>query len=573
MIKKTIILLIGMLFWAEFTSAQMQHYYKSRDEFVLNDASISLGITTTKDTSYIAFGAMRLPSVFETYGALLKYNKFFVPNDTFYLKIDSSYLELKNVFELPKGYLAVGHVIRDGEINRFNPYLIRLNKYLDTVWTKKIVFGQDTLPFVSQVIMCHDSTLVIGGSVTKDSVFDDPDIMFLRIDTLGKVLNYKKLGFLNIPDDCWSITQTLDKGFALGGYTTFGHPLPYYQYHIIFKLDSLGNQQWYRKWGRNDASNGVCGVLNLKDSTILISTARATQAGLDPTLNRISNLQKITYDNTVVWNYDYGSVGNYYTKNIFVGVQREDSTILCIRHESDMSYPIFQLINNNGNVVWERNYKFINGDHIYYHVGVSNVKSDDGFALSGFLQPCFGCGDTGTQDIFVIKTNCIGWADPPFANATTGSLDNFEVILENNSMYFGNVYINWGDGSADTLYENSDTLIYHTYPSAGNFSATVIAEACGDADTMQLNVVSSLVGVEEYEKPKFRVYPNPANEVLFIQMENSVTHYEIILTDISGKIIFRKENVKQIDVSDFSKGIYFINIPELGQTEKIQIIK
>ncbi len=572
MIKKSIILLIGMLIWVEFTSAQMQHYYKSRDEFIVNDASISLGIATTKDTSYIAFGAMRLPSIFETYGALIKYNKFFVAVDTFYLKVDSSFIELKNLFELPKGYLAVGHIKRDGETNRFNPYLIRLDKNLDTIWTKKIVFGQDTLPFVSQIIMCHDSTLVIGGSVTKDSVFDDSDIMFLRIDTLGNVLNYKKLGFLNIQDDCWSITQTLDKGFALGGYTEYGHPLSYL-YHIVFKIDSLGNLQWYRKWGRNDASNGVCGVLNLNDSTILISTARATQAGLDPTLNRIANLQKISYSNTTIWNYDYGVIDNYNTKNIFVGVQQSDTAILCIRHNSDMRYPIFQLISNEGEIIWEREYQFINGSHVYYHVGVSNVKADNGFVLSGFLQPCFGCGDTGTQDIFVIKTNCIGWADPPFAEATTGSLNNFEVVLDNNSIYFGNCFIDWGDGNLDTLYESSDTLIYHTYSTDGIFNATIIAEACGDKDTLNLNVVSSLVGISEHEKEMFRIFPNPANQMLFIQTENSISEFEVILTDITGKVIFRTKNEKQMDVSEFSNGFYFITIPKLNHTEKIQVMK
>jgi hypothetical protein len=572
MIKKAIIVLIGMLFWAEFTSAQMQHYYKGRLEFELNDVSLSTGVTVLKDSTYIIYGSMESFGSDIRQAAFLRFSKEMIPADTMYYGKDSNDIEIKNLFELPNGYLAIGHIWKWNEINRFNPYLIRLNKNLDTLWTKKIVFGQDTLPFVSQVIMCHDSTLVIGGSVTKDSVFDDPDIMFLRIDTLGNVLNYKKLGFLNIPDDCWSITQTLDKGFALGGYTKLGHPLDY-RYHIVFKLDSMGNQQWYRKWGRNDASNGACGVLNLMDSTILISTARATQAGLDPTLNRISNLQKITYDNSLIWNYDYGSVNNYYSQNIYVGVQQSDSTILCIRHSYDMGYPIFQLLNNEGITIWERQYKFINGQHIYYHVGVSNVKADEGFVLSGFLQPCFGCGDTGTQDIFVIKTNCLGFADPPFADAVTGSLDNFEVVLENNSMYFGNVYINWGDGNTYTLYESSDTLIYHTYATDGNFNATVIAEACGDADTLSLNVVSSLVGVSEYEKPKFRVYPNPANETLYIQMDNLVPDYEVILMDISGKTILRKENAKQVDVSDFSGGIYFIRIPELNHIEKLQIIK
>ena len=566
MIKNMFILL--MLVWAEFSSAQIQHYYKGRHEYELNDAVLNNGITVLRDSGYITFGSFEYQTTNERYAALLRFNSIMQPIDTLFFGFDSARIEIKNIFELSNGFLAIGHKRKFNEINRFNPYLVRLNKNLDTVWTKTIIFGQDTLPFVSQVIMCHDSTIAIAGNVTRDSVFDDLDVMFLRIDTIGNVLNYKKLGYLNEMDEAWSITQTLDNGFALGGYTKFGHSLNY-RYHAVFKLDSLGNQQWLRKWGRNDAMNDGCTVIDLLDSSILISTSRSTQSGATP--NTIPNLIKVDNNNNLKWDLDYGSSGS--SNGIYAYVQKNDSTIFCLKHDYSNKKPNHLLIKSNGTIIWERINQVAFGDHNYSQTSGSNVTSDNGFVVSGFLFPCFSCGDTGTQDIFVIKSNCLGFADPPFANATTGSLDNFEVVLENNSMYFGNCFIDWGDGNFDTLYESSDTLIYHTYATDGNFNATIIAEACGDKDTLDLNIVSSLVGVSEYEKKIFRVYPNPSNEILFIQIDNSLSNYEIILTDISGKVILRKENCTSIDVSDFLDGIYFISIPDLNHTEKIQIIK
>jgi hypothetical protein len=323
--------------------------------------------------------------------------------------------------------------------------------------------------------------------------------------------------------------------------------------------------QWNFIWGRNDNQNGGCRVKAMSDSTIIVYTVSPTSSV--PSQIVRWNFRKLRYNMSTVWYNEHGPDA----EGIGMGnmIELDDTGFVMNRSVSNRLW--LTRYDNQGNLLWSRLNKpsvsqFTGGD-------IDFVESDGGFVYSGFIQPQTSLGDTGTQDIFVIKTNCIGWADPPFANATTGSLNNFEVVLENNSQYFGSTYIYWGDGNIDTLYENSDTLIYHTYPNAGNFSAIVIAEACGDSDTLNITVVSSLVGVSEYEKPKFRVYPNPSNDALFIQTDNSLSDYEVLLTDISGKVILRKENAKQIDVSSFANGIYFIYIPQLNSIEKIQILR
>lgn len=130
-----------------------------------------------------------------------------------------------------------------------------------------------------------------------------------------------------------------------------------------------------------------------------------------------------------------------------------------------------------------------------------------------------------------------------------------------NDTTFGWVELDFRGETFTTLDPPNDTIFiiryaYNTIPNehifAGQLSTNMIYEQLSDF---------------------IRVFPNPSNEILFIHTENALSEYEVILTDISGKIIFRKENLKQIDVSEFASGFYFITIPELNHTEKIQVIK
>jgi Leucine-rich repeat (LRR) protein len=63
------------------------------------------------------------------------------------------------------------------------------------------------------------------------------------------------------------------------------------------------------------------------------------------------------------------------------------------------------------------------------------------------------------------------------------------------------------------------------------------------------------------------IYPNPSNEIIYIDFALEGYIQRLIISDINGKIILEKRNVQHnsgIDLSDFKTGIYIINI----QTEK-----
>ncbi len=78
------------------------------------------------------------------------------------------------------------------------------------------------------------------------------------------------------------------------------------------------------------------------------------------------------------------------------------------------------------------------------------------------------------------------------------------------------------------------------------------------------------VGINEHETAFFSVYPNPANDVLYINFSDN-RETAIQLFDVLGKQVFIKETNGQsqdkIDLSSLPKGIYFLRIN--NKTEKI----
>jgi hypothetical protein len=68
----------------------------------------------------------------------------------------------------------------------------------------------------------------------------------------------------------------------------------------------------------------------------------------------------------------------------------------------------------------------------------------------------------------------------------------------------------------------------------------------------------------DISKPEVLVYPNPANDKVYINIpENNYQHLEIEIIDFSGKTI-KKENSllsnNYIDVNHLNNGVYFLKI-------------
>jgi len=109
----------------------------------------------------------------------------------------------------------------------------------------------------------------------------------------------------------------------------------------------------------------------------------------------------------------------------------------------------------------------------------------------------------------------------------------------------------------DITFVGAEKAIYPTF-------FNVISDADELGETGPYNGKINLVGNStassvKYDKEVFSIYPNPANDILNIELKD-IGKIEII--DLEGNIIYRKDilkaGVNEIDISQFSNGTYII---------------
>ncbi|MFM7661736.1 MAG: T9SS type A sorting domain-containing protein, partial [Bacteroidota bacterium] len=83
------------------------------------------------------------------------------------------------------------------------------------------------------------------------------------------------------------------------------------------------------------------------------------------------------------------------------------------------------------------------------------------------------------------------------------------------------------------------------------------------------DLVCSTSSIEEGELAReIQVYPNPANEQIIVSIEKGVLGKVVLYNEIGLKINEIQSNSEsiEIDISNLEKGVYFVVLPEKGNT-------
>lgn len=127
---------------------------------------------------------------------------------------------------------------------------------------------------------------------------------------------------------------------------------------------------------------------------------------------------------------------------------------------------------------------------------------------------------------------------------------------------------NFGDGTTSTQQNPT-----HTYQNAGNYQVSLTTNACATNSTKTKTVNVTTLGTEEVNKLKFKIYPNPTSDLLFIDSKDKISDFKIV--DMSGRAV--SVNLKTSDsgyttsLHHLLKGIYIVqfNLNGKAYTEKI----
>jgi hypothetical protein len=97
-----------------------------------------------------------------------------------------------------------------------------------------------------------------------------------------------------------------------------------------------------------------------------------------------------------------------------------------------------------------------------------------------------------------------------------------------------------------------------------------------NCDVKSLNLVKSnwvqsiTTGIATSEAEKIAVYPNPATNNINITI--GITNYQVQVRNTFGQVLLTENNVKTLDISTLSQGIYIVSITADGiQTNKIMV--
>jgi hypothetical protein len=104
-------------------------------------------------------------------------------------------------------------------------------------------------------------------------------------------------------------------------------------------------------------------------------------------------------------------------------------------------------------------------------------------------------------------------------------------------------------------------------PTSGNYLAAKSTSTYAATGTVRFDMVTisaaTTMGVENYEKNAFAMYPNPSKSLVNFNKVMSISVF-----DLTGKKVLSKENVNAIDITELVSGIYFIQSEE-GYTQKL----
>ena len=138
------------------------------------------------------------------------------------------------------------------------------------------------------------------------------------------------------------------------------------------------------------------------------------------------------------------------------------------------------------------------------------------------------------------------------------------------------VYVSVNDASSNTINAtaiDSYTLNGQTYTASGTYSQ-ILTNAAGCDSLLTLNLTLDFTGLDENAIAALSVYPNPAQDVIFLDVDPNLIGSNTMICDALGRIILEttlQEEETKLDLGKFPSGTYLIKLG--SQTQRLEILR
>ena len=209
----------------------------------------------------------------------------------------------------------------------------------------------------------------------------------------------------------------------------------------------------------------------------------------------------------------------------------------------------------------------LNDSIILYGSGADTYTWDNGVTDSVEFAPA----SSGATTYTVTGTDANGCVNTNTVNVQVNELDITGVLTHETSGNDGEIDVTVAGGTGTNTYSwsSGETTEDITGLTIGDYTITVDDGVCLDSATF--TIINDL-GIENSILSSLEIYPNPVNDIVNIKLDGSF-NYEIV--NILGEVIISGQatNSTIVDLSELSRGAYFITINSNGVQETLKVIK
>lgn len=438
-------------------------------------------------------------------------------------------------------------------------FLIKTDAYGDTLWTR--TFGGTTNDVGKYVRQTTDGGYIIAG-FTRNGGIGYYDALLIKTDANGNLIWNKNYQGSPLGDAAYCVQQTSDGGYIMVGAT---YDIFYDDLYMV-KTDSNGNKVWsktfYGSGGGNDRGNFVqqttdggfivCGKLDLGTQPpmwlfkvdSLGNLLWTKRYGLNGTNDAYQVKQTtdggyilVGITNTFVLIKTNSTGDTLWTKKLLSSVT---GTPQSIQQTTDQGYIItgyttffsaggldVYLIKTDsiGNIEWAKTF-----GGTYHDQGYEvQQTADGGFVIAGLYHEA-----TNHVSVYLIKTD---------VNGNSGCNENIASPVWANQWPINTPPVS-------ILSNTGDTAI--SYPMQTGSGALI-------------NTYCLTVGIDKMkDNNPLLIMPNPTSGFLKVEFEVELNNGNIELFNILGERVYSetifRESKKEINLKNISQGIYFVKV-------------
>lgn len=458
------------------------------------------------------------------------------------------------------------------------------------------IFSNNGNDFGQGIVQLEDSSYVITGASSSFDPNSQTQAFLLKIDSLGNKIWTQNYGGSEID---WGrrVLHFPENGFYVAGYTnSIGNGA--YDFYLN-KTDLEGNLIWEKSFGSSS--------WEMLNDAIFTSDSSIVMVG--QTLNTSNEKEdiyivKTNMNGNIIWTKQIGDIGSDIATSI---EQLNDSTYIIagqfFNPDSLNNKGWVMSIDSSGAINWEKqigstkHFKFNDFTIINNQinlVGTANSNNDDDY--KGVISKVDVDGNilllniendsktTSFENIVPYNDNNNVYISMNLIIDGVTYPDGWDLALGKytESLYWDNASLgisHTGDDISGQLISTNDggliLIGYSSFLGAGGNNINVVKIGKNDVfPNSDYNTIDSFVKINETNKDKIKIYPNPTRETLYFEFPKNEV-YKLNLIDTYGQVLLQNSTFdsKELNLNQLNNGIYFIElIDEKGTHYKHKII-